>query len=130
MPNEQIIHWTSAKQTAVVASTCESELVAHVHGLKLGLCIRDLVLEFIGEKERVTTSLKGDNMAALHSIRTEIINWRTRHFAMHASWIREKITELGIDLTHVPGKELIADGLTKILTRTLLEAFRGRVALG
>ena len=34
-----------------------------------------------------------------------------------------------VDLAHRAGKELIADGLTKILPRELLEQFRRRAAL-
>ena len=54
---------------------------------------------------------------------------RTRHYAGDASWIRDKLEQEQIDLYHRPGKELIADGLTKILPRELLEQFRRRAAI-
>ena len=73
--------------------------------------------------------MEGDNAGAVRSLQHECTTWRTRHYAGDASWIRDKLEEEEIDLHHRPGKELIADGLTKILPRQLLEQFRRRVAM-
>ena len=129
MMNGHVVHWTSQKQSMVTLSTCESELLAQMTGMKLGLSIRQLIVELLGSEQHVRMSLKGDNMAAMHSLQNEISSWRTRHYSTFASWIREKIVEFGIELVHVPGKQLVADGLTKILGRILLEEFRKRIAL-
>ena len=108
-------------------STCEAEILAHRTGVQLGLCIRDLVREATGGKVQI--KMEGDNAGAVRSLQHECTTWRTRHYAGDASWIRDKLEEEEIDLHHRPGKELIADGLTKILPRQLLEQFRRRVAM-
>ena len=73
--------------------------------------------------------MEGDNTGALRSIQNEMTTWRTRHYAGDASWIRDKLEEEEVELSHRPGKELIADGLTKILPRELVEQFRRRAAI-
>ena len=95
----------------------------------MGLSIMQLIVELVGSEQRVRMSLRGDNMAAMHSLQTEISSWRTRHYSTYASWLREKIAEFEVVLTHVPGKQLVADGLTKILGKVLLGEFRKRIAL-
>ena len=122
-----IVHWTTARQDRTALSTCEAEILAHRTGVQLGLCIRDLVQE--ATKGKVQMKMEGDNAGAVRSVQNEITTWRTRHYAGDASWIRDKLEEEQIDLYHRPGKELIADGLTKILPRELLEQFRRRAAI-
>ena len=125
--NGMIVHWTTARQDRTALSTNEAEILAHRTGVQLGLCIRDLVQE--ATKEKVQLKMEGDNAGAVRSIANEVTTWRTRHYSGDASWIRDKLEEESIDLYHWAGKELIADGLTKILPRELLEQFRRRAAL-
>ena len=127
MVNDIIVHWMTSRQERVSLSTCEAELLAHRKGLQIGLNVRDLVREATGDK--IEVKMEGDNAGAVKSVQTEITTWRTRHYAGDASWIRDKLEEESIELNHRPGKELIADGLTKILPRELLEQFRSRAAL-
>ena len=127
MVNDIVVHWLTGRQDRTALSTCESEILAHRTGLQVGLSIRDLVRE--ATEEKVEVNMEGDNAGALRSVKTEVTTWRTRHYAGDASWIREKLQEEMVDLAHRAGKELIADGLTKILPRELLEQFRRRAAL-
>ena len=127
MVNGMIVHWTTTRQDRTALSTCESEILAHRTGVQLGLCVRDLVKEATDEK--IEVKMEGDNAGAVRSVQNEITTWRTRHYAGDASWIRDKLDEEQIDLYHRPGKELIADGLTKILPRELLEQFKQRAAI-
>ena len=127
MVNNIVVHWTTTRQDRTALSTCEAEIFAHRTGAQLGLCLRDLVKEATGEK--IELKMEGDNAGAVRSVQTEITTWRTRHYAGDASWIRDKLKEENIELNHRPGKELIADGLTKILPRELLEQFRSRAAI-
>ena len=126
MVNDIIVHWLTGRQDRTALSTCESEILAHRTGLQLGLSIRDLARE--ATSETVKVKMEGDNAGALKSVVTEITTWRTRHYAGDASWIRERIEEEEVDLSYRPGKKLIADGLTKILPRELVEQFRRRAA--
>ena len=127
MVNDMIVHWTTTRQERTALSTCEAEILAHRTGVQLGLCMRDLVEE--ATKEKIEIKMEGDNAGALKSVQGEMTTWRTRHYAGDASWIRDKLQEEKIMLSHRPGKDLIADGLTKILPRQLLEQFKQRAAI-
>ena len=72
--------------------------------------------------------LEGDNTGALRSVVTEITAWRTKHYAGDAARVRERLEEQCIQVHHRPGKELIADGLTNVLPREVVEQFRNRAA--
>ncbi|OGE47541.1 hypothetical protein PENARI_c042G09446, partial [Penicillium arizonense] len=52
-----------------------------------------------------------------------------RHIETHYHWIRERVEEGKIRLSHVAGVSNIADGLTKPLARPAFEAFRNALAL-
>ena len=126
MVNNIIVHWMTARQDRTALSVCEAEILAHRTGTQLGLALRDLVKEATGELVHI--KLEGDNTGALRSVVTEITAWRTRHYAVDANWTRERVENESIEVQHRPGKELIADGLTKILPRELVEQFRERAA--
>ena len=108
-------------------SSCESEINASVTGLKLGLAIRDLLEEALPGK--IPTKLFGDNTAAIKSILTQITSWRTRHYAMRASWFRDMMSREDVQLQHRKGTELVSDALTKILDRQKLQEARLRLGL-
>ena len=64
--------------------------------------------------------LDPDNQGTIRSIIYEVTPWRTRHYASRASWIRDSIQEEGIQVEHVPGVDIIADPLTKVLPKIKL----------
>ena len=126
MVNRIVVHWMTGRQDRTAISVCEAEIMAHRAGVQIGLALKDLVKEATGEAVQI--KLEGDNTGALRSVVTEITAWRTRHYAGDAAWIREKIEEESIGVQHRPGKQLIADGLTKVLPREQVEQFRERAA--
>ncbi len=92
----------------------EGELVGCGEAFQDGQSVSSLVEIFEEVKVR---EFGGDNRAALHQLTTDCGSWRTRHLRLRASRMREIIMlpEAGWKVIHVPGKELMADGLTKAL---------------
>ena len=125
--NGVVLCWQSTRQSIVAISSCESEINASMTGLKLGLAIRELLEEALQDK--VPVKLFGDNMAAIKSIMTQVTSWRTRHYAMRASWIRDMISKEEVQLQHRKGTELVSDALTKILDKQRLIMARERLGL-
>ena len=78
---------------------------------------------------RVSVKLYGDNMAAIRSIMTQVTSWRTRHYGMRVSWIRDTLRKEEVELTHRKGTELVSDALTKVLERVKLTEARRRLGL-
>ena len=119
------MHWVCKKQTLATLSSCEAELSASVHGLKIGLGIRSVAEELTG---RVLLELQGDNMAMIQTILNEVASWRSRHYAVRASWARDTVKDQEVDLKHVPGTELVAGPLTKVMAGP--ELSKARMKLG
>ena len=122
-----MLHWHSGKQGLTAMSTCESEIEAAHVGMKIGMAIKALVEEAICGK--VKTVLIGDNQAAIRKLQTEITNWRTRHFAIRAGWLRDHPKESGIEIEHRKGTLLVSDALTKVLDKIKLSEARLRLGL-
>ena len=72
-------------------------------------------------------AVKGDNMASIQQLLEPgyfVEEQRTRHFALRCSYVRDHLGASGASLSHCPGTELPADGLTKVLAATKLAVAR------
>ena len=121
------VQWVSRKQDLTALSTAEAELEAMKTGLQYGLQIRRLAGELT--EQPVGLKMIGDNMAAIRQAKYEITNWRTQHYCLTMSWIRDYLIKECIDLKHVRGENLVADGLTKILGKVILARIRDQLGL-
>jgi len=126
--NGYIVHWISKRQGLAATSSCEAELNGSFLGLKTGIGLRALVAELVDEGE-AEMRMFGDNEAALTTLMTQVTSWRTRHYAIRASWLRDAIVTEECALHHVAGKQLVSDALTKVLERTKLSEARERLQL-
>ena len=126
--NGRLVHWGSTKQQVTAMSTCEAELDAAIVGLKQAYGVIHAVHDVMkGRGPKIV--MKVDNAAALRQMKFVATNWRNRHFAIRASWIRDEITHRNIDVQYQSGKDLEADGLTKILDRVKLQEMRRKLGL-
>ena len=91
------------------------------------MAIKALVEE--ATRGEIKTFLIGDNLAAIRKLQMEITNWRTRHFAVRAGFLRGYLKLTGIDINHRKGTELVSDALTKVLDRLKLTEARQRLGL-
>ena len=69
----------------------------------------------------------GDNSASITVANREtffVKTWMTRAFALRASWLRDQIRNQNVLLQHHPGAMLVADMLTKVLSKTKLAELR------
>ena len=73
--------------------------------------------------------MMGDNTATVITITKEISSWRSRHYSYQAGWARDQVTSLPIKVSHLPGIDLPADGLTKVLQGTALKKTRVQLTL-
>ena len=69
-----MVHCICKKQTLATLRSCEAELGASVHGIKIGLGIRAIAEEPIG---KVLAELQGDNAAMIQTILNEVTSWRS-----------------------------------------------------
>ena len=142
-----IAHRATNRQTITAISSCEAELNATVVGIKIGVAVRDTLDEMVNgpksdqkeflinhgvqdhDRQPVLIRLRGDNLAALRSIVTEISSWRSRHYANRAGWVRDMVENERIQVVHEKGTWLVSDALTKILDRVKLGEARQRLGM-
>ena len=68
-------------------------------------------------------------MAMIQTILNEVTSWRSRHYAVRAAWACDTVKEEGVKLKHVPGVELIADPLAKVLAGPELPKARKKLGM-
>ena len=123
-----LLLWSSSRQPFVTLSTAEGELVGYSEAFQCGMSLSELLLLFNYKTKKV---LEGDSKAALCQITSDAGSWRTRHLRLRAWKLREMV--MGGDsqwsAKHVPGNELVADGLSKPLQGAAHRKFLGLLGL-
>ena len=123
-----LLLWSSSRQPFVTLSTAEGELVGYSEAFQCGMSLSELLLLFNYPTKKI---LEGDSKAALCQITSDAGSWRTRHLRLRAWKLREMV--MGGDsqwlAQHVPGGELVADGLTKPLQGAAHRKFLGLLGL-
>ena len=113
--------WRSGRQTVPALSTAEAELIACSMTWAVMAGIR-ILLEEWDIKFRILT-IQVDNTAAL-TIAADGGNWRTRYFAVRGARVNHEIQCGTLKLEHCPTLKMLADGLTKLGTKAMMENVR------
>ena len=119
--------WRSCRQTLSSSSTAEAELQAiHLTSLILENSL-SVACELMGESlqsKACVPTLRSDNTAAICLATEPPQHWRTRHLALRAKVVQERLKSGGLILTHVSSSEQRADSLTKPFTGPMMEKSR------
>ena len=121
--------WWSSKQTVTAWSVCEAETDALALAMSEAMKILPLLEALTGRPFESHVKMFGDNSASIVVANREtffVKTWRTRAFALRASWLRDQIRDQNVLLQHHPGATLVADMLTKVLSKTKLAELRFR----
>ena len=119
--------WWSSKQTVTAWSVCEAETDALALAMSEAMKILPLLEALTGRPFESHVKMFGDNSASIVVANREtffVKTWRTRAFALRASWLRDQIRDQNVLLQHHPGATLVADMLTKVLSKTKLAELR------
>lgn len=112
------VSWKSQKQRCVALSTAEAEYVAMSAAAQESVWLRQLISE-------LTNSLLGinpvliyeDNQAAIAMARNPQFHGRAKHIEIKHHFIRDQVARGTIKLEYCPTSQMIADILTKGLSR-------------
>ena len=107
------IFWATTRQACIALSTAESELAALIEAWTALKGVGGLVEEL--EESPAELRLYSDSSAALAIVNGSSGSWRTRHLRIRAAALTEAVQQGAIQLQHVPGQSLVADGFTKQL---------------
>ena len=110
------ISWQSKKQPTVALSTTEAEYMALVQATKESIWIQRLLRE-LGRTTEDHKVIYGDNQGSIALANNPQYHARTKHIDIQYHFIRECVENGQIQLEYCPTEDMIADGLTKALTK-------------
>ena len=119
---DNLIDWSSRKQTTVALSTCEAETLA-IRNESCNILFMRGLLEEIGLKDltRAPTMIFNDNLSASLTLKDGGAFHRNCHYRIRVNFLRDLIRQKLVVVKHIPGGEMVADLLTKPLAPVVLE---------
>ena len=120
------ITWCSQKQETVALSSCEAEFMAATEAAKQAIWLQDLMSEITGKKV-AKTLIRVDNKSAIALTKNPVFHRRSKHIHKKYHFIRECVERGLIDVEYVPGKDQLADILTKALAKIQFKEMRVRI---
>ena len=118
--------WRAVKQQMVSQSTAEAELQAMAAGQQLTMAVREILGELGVE---VSPEILGDNQAAI-SLAKNGGTWRSRHFAVKASALRQAFRLGWATVGFVSSEHQLADMMTKLLGAAISRRLREAIGMG
>ena len=122
------ISWTSKKQPTVALSTSESEYIALCFATQEAVWLRQLMKDLQMDCTTATTMYE-DNQGAIAMSRNPVLHKRTKHNDIKYHFVREKTQDGTIELNYCPTNEMVADILTKPLSKGQFEYLRCKLGL-
>ena len=122
------VFWKTKKQTFVALSTTEAEF-ANLTPAGLSTKWVARILEECGAPQPKPSILHTDSLNAHLTVMNPMNKARTRTIDIRYKWIIEQTQQGHIDVKHLKGVNMAADGLTKPLTREKHELFCGMMGM-
>lgn len=121
MLDDSLIIWRSGKQRYVGFSTCVVELFACSELVKDITWILDILLELDVQNFCIKPIiLNWDNRATVEWISNSRSSSKTRHVNLNFHFIKNEIENGNLKISYVESKNMIADFLTKAMTKDKL----------
>ena len=122
-----LVIWKSKKQTIIVQSTMEAEMIARAYEKVQIDRLWDLTSEIrlgIGARKILNDGLNSVTTLYSGSFQSDSRHLRLRYHSIHEALAKSKI-----EVMHIPGTEMLADALTKALRGVKLGEFVQEVGL-
>ena len=126
--SEGAVTWSSKKQPIVTLSTAEAEYVSLSTAAQEATWIRHLLSDLHMLPKEPTTIME-DSQGAICIASNPVIHSRTKHIDVRYHYIRETIESKAIKVQYCPTEEMVADLLTKPLSKERFKKLRGMMRL-
>jgi hypothetical protein len=115
------IAWRSFKIRAVTRSSSESELYALEEAVTYAVWLRG-ILSDLGVDTADPTVICQDNKSTIIMANKEVLSFkRTKHLLVREAFVKEHLQNGDIKLQYVPTTGMVADMLTKAVSRSILK---------
>jgi len=126
------ISWSSKRQHTVALSSTEAEYMALTQAAKEAIWVSRFLAELQGIPENLEhpitkTRIYIDNQGSIALAHNPEFHARTKHIAIQEHYVREKVASGEIELVYLHTGDMIANGLTKNLSREKVERFRAEM---
>lgn len=112
------VSWSSKKQPTVALSTTEAEYMALSHATKEAVWIQRFLAEIgFGLAHQTSTIIHTDNQGAIALAKNSVHHARTKHIDIKHHFIREKVETGEVKLVFCRTEDMVADVLTKGLSK-------------
>ena len=122
------VSWSSRKQSLVALSTSEAEYVALSLATQEAIWLRRLMSD-IRESAEEPTNLFEDNQGTIAMAKNPVSHSHTKHIDIKYHYVREAIQKKEIQVTYCPTENMLADLLTKSLSRVRHETLRKQMGI-
>ncbi|GBP89832.1 Retrovirus-related Pol polyprotein from transposon TNT 1-94 [Eumeta japonica] len=113
-----VFSWESRKQQTVALSSTEAEYVALSTAAKEAIYLRRLLKEIGLTHDSGPIVIYGDNLGAQNLAKNHTYHSRTKHIDIKYNFLRDAVRENLLEVKYMPTNEMIADVLTKNLTKS------------
>jgi hypothetical protein len=120
---DNLVSWSSKRQTTVSRSSAEAEYRAVANGVAEACWLRQLLGELRSPLRR-TTIVYCDNISAVYLSTNPIQHQRTKHVEIDLHFVRERVALGEVRVLHVPTTSQYADIFTKGLPTSVFTEFR------
>ena len=122
------VSWKTRRQSIVALSSTEAEYVSLSYAAQETIWMRNL-LESIGFQQLDPTMISEDNQGAIALVGNPGNHPWTKHISIKYHFIREAVEKNKIMLQYCPTKEMLADILTKALTKERFQELRDLIGV-
>ena len=119
-----VVAWKSRRQPTVALSTTEAEYMASADATRQAVWLRLLLDDLqlgLGEDP---LPIFNDNAGTIALSKNPVYHERSKHIGLRHHFLREKVEDNTISLTHVRSADNLADLLTKSLPRETFDRLR------
>eukprot|EP00794_Sanderia_malayensis_P021071 gene21071-biopygen14635 len=120
---EVVISWLSKKQTTVALSSTEAEYIAASIATQEAIWLRALLADLKFTQD-TPTLIEEDNQGAIAMSKNPKFHGRTKHVDIKCHFIRNKVENKEILLRYCATNDMVADMLTKALSKNLFKRLR------
>lgn len=114
--NGAALSWQTKKQPVVALSTAEAEFNALAFASKEALWLQSLEYEILGKSDDAL-QMYCDNKGAVDLAINNNCSEKTKHIDIKLKFVHSKIVEKNLSLDHISTENMLADVLTKSLTK-------------
>ena len=119
MLGKSLLSWSSKRQQSPALSSTEAEYMSLTRASKEAMWLQGVIGELTRTRNQAVT-IHVDNQSCIALARNPASHERTKHIAIQYHFIRHQVLMRRVDLVHCPTEVMIADFMTKGMTREKL----------